>query len=375
MIEGPRGARADEVPGVIELANIVFYSNGKFDMGHGFPVLFSAANAENLRIYVDDGRPVAHAGFVPARVALGDMTLSVARVGAVCTLQEYQGKGLGTRLMDDLSRYAPSIGINTLLISGGRGLYRRMACIDAGMYRAVIVERNSGLPPVRVTAAPWTAADIPALSRLHEAETVRYQRDAQTMAVLVAADHLECKPASFWKIEESGRLTAYLCVQAPIDQGERKVSRVRELVGSRPAALAALPQILGAIGADAAAIKDPASDEVMSSLIRQYGLRVEPQGFDGTVKVVDRSGFFRELEPRLAQRLSAQERQAITVTAGPPTVFHLGSQELVVETDQDFAALAFGSVERAAPQAGGALGAALGRVFPLPLPGYGLDYV
>ena len=375
MIEGPRGAREDEVPGVIALANTVFYSNGKFDMGRGFPVLFSAGNAPNLRIFVDDGRPVAHAGFVPARVALEDMTLSVARVGAVCTLQEYQGKGLGTRLMDDLSRYAPSIGINTLLISGGRGLYRRMACIDAGVYRSVIVDQTSRLPQARATAARWTAADIPALSRLQDAEPVRYERDARTMATLVAADHLECKPASFWKIEERGTLAAYLCIQAPIDLDGRKVSRVRELVGSRAAALATLPQILGAIGAQSAAIKNPSGDEAMSSLIREYGLRVGPQGFDGTVKVVDRRGFFEEIRPRLVLRLLAEEARALTITAGPPTTFRLGSEELVVESDQDFAALAFGSIERASPRAGGALGAALGKVFPLPLPGYGLDYV
>ena len=47
-----------------------------------------------------------------------------------------------------------------------------------------------------------------------------------------------------------------------------------------------------------------------------------------------------------------------------------------VSSDEDLAALVFGSAERPSPDPGqGRLGGLLRGVFPLPLPGYGLNYI
>jgi len=57
-------------------------------------------------------------------------------------------------------------------------------------------------------------------------------------------------------------------------------------------------------------------------------------------------------------------------------VFRLGAEQLSCPTPADLAALLFGSVERAGSAAGsGRLGALLARLFPLALPGYGLNYI
>jgi hypothetical protein len=46
-----------------------------------------------------------------------------------------------------------------------------------------------------------------------------------------------------------------------------------------------------------------------------------------------------------------------------------------VESLEDLAALVFGSVERASPRpSAGPLADLLGRIFPVPLPCYGLNY-
>ena len=160
-----------------------------------------------------------------------------------------------------------------------------------------------------------------------------------------------------------------------MEQDGGKVMRVREIAGSRRVALSALPAILESAGADQAAIKGLASDQELMALVKELGLRTEPHGFDGTVKIIDRPGFFAAFKARMSQKLSPQEARSLTIEAGPPTVLRVGSDTLTVDADEDLAALVFGSIERSAPRASGGLGAVLSKVFPIPLPGYGLDYV
>ena len=144
-MEGPRAARADELAAVVELSNTVFGDYAPHDMGRWFPTLFCRENLEHLRVFVDENRPVALAGFTIERVVVPEASFVPALVGSVCTLASHQGRGLGSRLMADCTATALAGGASVLLISGGRGLYRRMGAIDAGRYATVKVPRG-GMP-------------------------------------------------------------------------------------------------------------------------------------------------------------------------------------------------------------------------------------
>src|SRR5438045_4062433 len=100
MIEGPRGARPDELPSLRELTDQVFRP-GMIDQ---YPQLFNADNAECLRVCVDDGKCVSHVGMSERNAVLFGCPIKVCCIGGVGTLPEYRGKGLASACFDDAVR-------------------------------------------------------------------------------------------------------------------------------------------------------------------------------------------------------------------------------------------------------------------------------
>lgn len=349
MIEGPRAAREEEIPDVVRLSNRVFYPDGRIVMERVLPTLFCTANAHNLRVVVEDGAPVAMAGMTVNTLRMEEVTVRAACFGSVCTLESHRGRGLAAALMEDGIAHAVSQGASLALVSGKRGLYSRMQCIDAGLFEVVVVERRRGRlrgpsPAIR----PWAEADIPALDALHERETVRFVRAPGEMAVLLRARAMFCRPARTWVAEQAGRIAAYLCVSGPDDRTGQGVILSRELAGSREAVLDAAAAVLEAEGAERLEIEVPASDELVQ-LATARGFAPVVVGRHGTLKIIDRDAFLRAIAPRL-------ERWPHPLPEAP----------------EDLAALVFGSADRPAVE-GFAAGPA--GPFPLSLPGYGLNYI
>jgi GNAT superfamily N-acetyltransferase len=343
MIEGPRAACEAELPDILHLSNRAFYPDGRIEMGSVLPLLFSRANAGNLRIMTDGGRPVAMVGMVINDLLLREIGLRAGSIGSVCTLPEYRGQGFAGRLMDDAMAHAAAQGASLLLVSGGRGLYRRMACIDAGLYRVIEVDRRAGRRG-RGRVRQWTEQDSAALEALHSREEVRFVRAPGEMAVLLRARAMFCRPARTWVVEEAGKIAAYLCVSGPGDRTGSGIVLSRELAGSREAVLDAAAGVLKEEGAQRLDVEVPASDGLVA-LAAGRGMALRAVGRHGTLKVMDRGAFLRAIAPRL-------ERW----------------QHPLPDSLEDLAALVFGSAERTSQ-------ADPDGPFPVPLPGYGLNYV
>ena len=334
MIEGPRAARIDELPDVVSLSNGVFSPDGRADMGTMFPLLFSETNIENLRIFVDEGRPIALSGMTIHELSLGDTEVRAACIGSVCTRDDHRGQGLAARLVDDCMAVAADRGASLVLVSGGRGLYRRMGCIDAGLFTVIRVERNSRLPPVSCRVREWTDADVPEMEALYRREPVRFVRAPGEMLRLLRSRSLHARPGRTWVVRVGERTAAYLCVSGPDGKTGPGVLVTREIAGSRHAVLAAAGRIIDASGAECMDIEVPSSDAEMELLAAAFGCARRPTGMHGTLKIIDPSEF--SAAPEMAP--------------------------------EDLAALVFGSVEREAPRA-------RSDVLPLPLPCYGLNYI
>jgi hypothetical protein len=94
------------------------------------------------------------------------------------------------------------------------------------------------------------------------------------------------------------------------------------------------------------------------------------------VKIVDRPGFFSAIEGHIALRLERGERAALAIQSGSTVVFRYQGEEISISDDSDLAALVFGSATHApSATAGPRLKKILARMFPMPLPGYGLNYI
>jgi predicted N-acetyltransferase YhbS len=375
-MEGPRAARADELAAVIGLANEVFYPDGRIDMGKAFPTLFCNENLAHLRIMADAGAPVSHVGFTVRDLSLGGAVVRAACIGAVCTRESFRGHGCAGEIMEDVRSRSLEEGVSLFMVSGGRSLYRRIGCVDAGLYQMYHVGKGCTPPPAAGCAVrDWTEEDLPDLVRLHQAERVRFIRDPEEMRTVLGSGFLCCRPSRTFVVRMDGKAVAYAGCGGPDDISGEGAVRVLEIGGSRQAVLSAVPALLEAMGGRTLQMELPDGDCEWEFLARVHALHAMPKGFNGTVKIIDRLGFFRAIEGYIAERVTPAENRDLRIECGPTVTFSCGSERLAVTEDGDLAALVFGSIERTAPSAGGRLGGILRRLFPIPLPEYGMNYI
>jgi predicted N-acetyltransferase YhbS len=379
-MEGPRAARADELAAVVELADTVFGEHGSHDMGRWFPTLFRRENLGHLRVFVDDARPVSLAGFTLDRIVTPRVSFTAACIGSVCTLKSHQGRGLGTRLMEDCVAQAREEGGDVLLISGGRGLYQRMGCISAGEYRIVSIGRSDAARfslPSGSEVREWKEEDLPYLAALQKGEAIRFERTPDRFRALLMSGWLADHPGRTWVVETGSGIAAYLSAQEAVDAPEGRVISVQEIGGSRLAILAAVPCLLKRYDAARADIRYLAADLEMKLLAAHLGLDTTPSGFDGTVRVIDPAAAGSILTGLARSILPSREAAALSFAADATGLaIRLAGEEHRVQGFEDLTALLFGSSERPDPlPPGGPIRDLLARILPIPLVNYGLNYI
>jgi len=373
-LEGPRGTRRDEVERLIELVNGVFRGDGNGDMYEQFPVLFGDANLENCRIVLHCGRPVSHVAYLPRRAVIGGPTISVGCVGAVCTHEEYRGRGIASMILDDCERRMREQGVDVAVISGGRGLYQRRGARTVGEHYEYRITRAdaAALADDSLTVRPGGIGDVPLLARLYDTNPVRFVRSRADWAAWVAAGRCANVASRPMVGYVSGKPAAYV-VHNYENIGQKPVSAAGEWAGD-PGHVAAILAVLATecergyvdVGAD------PAADGALIRLLADTGIRHKPTSQGRTIKVLRPSALFEKLRPWL--RAPACDIKVTDVGEGAR--FELGAEELVLPVE-DIARALFGDPEGGVPgrlRAAGLLGRTMLGAFPFALPRYGYNY-
>jgi predicted N-acetyltransferase YhbS len=178
-MEGPRPVRPEEFASLSELADTVFRPG----MFAKYPQLFNPDNAENLRVCCvdenDGGRVVSHVGMIQRPATLFGCATRVGGIGAVGTLAAYRGSGLAGACFDDAARKARRDGVDLLLVSGDRSLYRRRGCLRVGddvSFTLTAATSSGSDSPLVVSLEPLADADLPQARRIYQQEPVRLLR-------------------------------------------------------------------------------------------------------------------------------------------------------------------------------------------------------
>jgi len=274
--------------------------------------------------------------------------------------------------MDDCVAAVMSKGASVLLISGSRGLYRRMGCIDAGRYRTARAPRGAMRPEAGREVREWRLADVPRMAELHRAEPVRFERTQAEWYAFLRTGRVATHPCRTWTVSARGRpdvIEAFLCAQEAEVKPQGRMAAVHEMAGSREAVLEALPTVIEAMRADGVDVSFLGSACAMAALAARHGFEVAPRGFDGTVKVIDPPGAVAALRHLVGA--------GVSIEAGEDGfVFRLGGESFAVRGLEEVTAFLFGSMERQAAFPGpGHLRSRLEAVFPIPLPDYGFNYI
>ncbi len=383
-VQGPRSVRPQEIEAAVELANAVFRPRGEGHMARDYPLLFAQENAENLRVFVDDGRPVSLVGIYQTDLWLLGTRQRAGCIGSVCTHADYRGQGLATRLMKDARAKAVEDGCTLLLISGGRGLYRRLDYVDPGGYVTYRVGRRRVPAAGPYVLEEWAEQGLPELLRLHSAEPVRFHRPPEDFRRFLARGHVVNAPGEVLLVREKkgGGAAAYLAVQRPGAGGlDEDAIAVKETAGSRAAVAHALAALLERYGADEAHLDCLAWDAEMRALARLHGWAAEPHGFHGTLGIIQPVRFWSGCIPLFAELLGEERVGRLRAeTRGDGLALLYGDEELTLERMSEVTRLVFLAHDRRDElklnlPAGSELGQLLEGLFPLPLPAYGLNFI
>lgn len=321
------------------------------------------------RIIALDGRPVSTISMSYSRLSLEGANVKAVSFGGVCTHPDHRGRGIASRLLRAcMSEAAAKAAL--LIISGERGLYRRVHAVPGGpVWWATVRPGDVPTGPGAVTIRRAGAEDWSAVARLYQAEPVRFVRTAQDYA-----RHLHHGHHRVWLVEQDSRPVAYLCLAHVWGRVPRTVRALGEYAGSRAALLDSLELLFSTGSVTELRVAFPQHDEEFTYLCRTRGLALRPGTIpDHTIRILNLPGLMRGLRPYALARLSPAEVRGLRFAQTELACqFAFGDECQEMDLSQAGRLVLGGP---GAPNVKGKLGEVLGRILPVPMPLPGLNYV
>jgi predicted N-acetyltransferase YhbS len=384
-LDGPRAVRPDEMESLRALTGRVFRPT----LADEYPHLFQDDNRDNLRVCVDPttGRCVSHVGMTVRDATLLGCRVRVGCIGAVCTDPDYRGRGLAGRCLDDAAAKARANGVDFLLVSGDRGLYRRRGCVPVGadtVFTADADVLSTTRRDFEVTVSVFNGdADFAQAAACYRREPVRFLRPPGDWENARRCGVVMDRPSDFLAVREPGDGTAFLghvVLQRPGDDG---TATLAEFAGERRALLAVLPALLTHFpGTRALRWQVQRHDTPFHALCARAGFRAETVPTPGTVTLLNFPQLMERLRPRFVELLGARDAARLSFREDETgrCLFRFGGDEIALSRDAAARRL-FGTPDDnpAAPRSFSDsptdLGATLDATLPLPTLYYGLNYV
>lgn len=310
-MDGPRSVRLTEMPSLARLVDDVFGSRSDGAMFGSFPQLFCEANIENLLVCADGDRIVSHVGMTERRACLAGCTVGVACVGSVATYEEYRGQGLATRLFEVACAKAAGDGMDFMLISGGRGLYRRAGAADVGCDFELTVSADAvaGLiwPGLEVT--DFAEGDLGHCVAAYNTRPAHFLRLKEDWTMFLECRSCMCRDTQFEIIRSDGLFTGYY---VPVRNAEDESVRVLEFAGEPAAIAAGLGPLMRKYNAQCVHLHLQAGDIVLKAMLEKAGAAAVEVDSSGTLLLLDFDRLMRRLHPYFEQRIGRQEASRLS---------------------------------------------------------------
>lgn len=370
-LEGPRALHPTEIEPLRHLTDSVFREG----MMNQYPQLFNADNYENLRVCVDNGIVASHVGMKIQEASFFGNRIKTACIGGVSTLPEYRKLGLASLCFDDARRKAREEGVDIMIVSGDRHLYRSRGCLPVGRDLTFQWSASATSAATDITLAPLQNEELSLLTECYRAEPVRYQRQPSDYNYALQSHWAMNHPIEFLTIRQKGAFRAYALVSL---RRKNEGTNLVEYGGDRHALLQALPQIQQRHNLTTLSLQVARHDTLLKSLLEQSGLSGTPCTTSGTVTLINFPQIMDRLRPLFAEKLGIPTAQTLRFWEEEEQFgFALANEKLILDRDTT-TRLLFGTLERTAEEIApesGALGEVLQTILPLPTLWYGINYV
>jgi len=350
------------------LVDVTFmYGNDGF-MRRNYPTMFNLNNIDNLIVSVDDGKVVSHVGMTERWASLAGCTVRVASIGAVATYEEYRGKGLGTVLFDHSIAKAKADGVDFMLISGDRGLYRRPGGVDAGCnyVTTVSLDTANSLQDSSLEVFLCSTADIPQCDAAYNTRQARFIRTADDWEWLFKNFRCMDREIDIIGIRRNGVFRGYFGVLKPGDDGNGKIV---EVAGDHVDMAGALKAAMDLGGYKTVSFELQADDNVLKSILAAKGQKFNAIPCGNIILVLNFQQLMTRLYPFFENRVGIDAARTLEFAEdGEAYTFKAGSDSITVDRPKA-TQIIFGHPQPPA------LPGLLAKAFPAPCPWYGLNYI
>lgn len=372
-MEGPRPPHENEFPSVVKFLDSQLRSKEKWSITSEYPIAFSEANRNNIRIITERDRVLAHAVIRPMIIKAPAGLFKVAGLGSVVTSSEHRNQGLSSKTIESCLEAARAHGCDfAILWTNIYEFYRKFGFELAGSEMSCLLDNElgelsaemAGEGPLKFVEGSRVAAE--AIHRLYSQHTVTSLRTIEETRKYLEIPNSRVYTA--WG--PKGDLKAYAIEGKGADLG----SYVHEWGGG----VSALVPLFAHIRKEQ---KRPITIIVprhSQNLLRAFEERKVSinQGFLGMIKILNPTTLFAKIK-RHSRYLGIPDFVLDSHLEGSTRKFLIGSGEQVFTTDSehDIVRLIFGPQKASEIHDFGPGAAVLEKVLPIQMWVWGWDSI
>jgi len=383
-MEGPRGTKKEEFDQVLKLVNYVFRQSnnrGPNNMGKRYPLLFNDDNLENMRIILEDNKPVSHIGISETEIAVYGCRTKIGSIGSVCTHPEYRKRGFATLLLENAMKKIDDDGADIMLVSGGHSLYKKAGCIEAGRVHKFRISRNDlkKFYAQTMRVFPYKEKNLENIVGVYQKEAVRFSRPLEDFKRILTTGVAMDRKAEILTIHKAGEFLGYLAVQSPEEkEGKEGVSNVAEYSGIRKAILDAVKPIFNRYDIQGLSFNIPFHDTEFIHALKEKDFKSKIENIPGTIKIINFPRLMDRFRPYIEERLGKKTSDLIRFNQKRDR-FTIGFDGEEFNTDaRGLVQIVFGTSgeeEKKIMPKKGKITKILADIFPLPFIWSGLNYI
>ena len=382
-MEGPRGTRKEEFNQVIKLVNYVFResSNRLPNMEKWYPLLFNDDNLENMRIIWEDGRLVSHLAISESEIVIYGCRTKIGSIGAVCTHPECRKRGFASLLLEDGIKKMNEDGVDIVLVSGGRNLYKRAGCVEAGRVHKFRISGSDlkSFDTQKVEVFPYQEENLKNIVQVYQKEAVRFFRSLQDFKRILTAGAAMDREVEILTVHRANEFLGYFAIQTPAGkEGEKRIGQVVEYSGRREAIIDAVGCVFERYGLQELTFNVPFHDLEFIYLLSQKNLTSLTESIPGLVKIINLPRLMDRLGSYIEERLGRKKRDSLKFDQqGTRFSISINQEQFNTEVKR-LTQIVLGrhdKKEKEMMPRQGEIGKVLVDIFPLPFVWPGLNYV
>ncbi|MBC7327548.1 GNAT family N-acetyltransferase [bacterium] len=371
-MEGPRGTKKEEFQDLINLVNLVFRPETK-SMQKEYESIFNEENLDNLRIIVEDGKPVSHIGTLEKDIIIYNCRSRVGLVGGVCTHPDYRGRGYATILLKDCIKRFEEHGCDFMLVSGARRLYDSADCLFIGNVFQLDIRRRDlwRFEKSRdVTIENFSDTYLDDMMKAYDEKKVRFVRNRKDWEIALRCGQVMNAPSDFLIVKEKNEFRGYLIVHF-----SNGTADVREYGGDKNSLIKAIPVLFDEYQLEALSFPVPCEDRGLAQEIQDKGVFVSIVPIAGTVRLLNFPRLMERLRPYIREKIGDIEKDLSFEEDGDNYKISLIDEELVIKGRRAMTWTILSRPGGYEIEARGRLAEILRNVFPIPFVWYGINYI